>query len=259
MDVQRIENVAIPTAAAAVIGGATGYVTKKAFTKDGHMTRDLFYDMKDSFESINKNLIKKSDYLKELAELSDTEAIAKRAQEIGMAAMTPDERAKAVMMAFEKSKNGEKAVIELTGKGEKAANKYIADASKANNKKLYKFVKKNFDMLDIEILDKESKKDAIKRYLANRDVNAVKADFDAAIRRSDIEKMNVKKFIRTTFNDVYDKEAKGFKNGDEYKEIVSGFKRAARNLKLKQAGLFAGIASGIALVSSVITDQLANR
>ena len=259
MDVQRIENVAIPTAAAAVIGGATGYVTKKAFTKDGHMTKDLFYDMKDSFESINKNLVKKSDYLKELAELSDAETIAKRAREAGIAAYTPEEMAKAMTIAVENAKNGEKATIELTGKAAEVANKYIEDAYKANNKKLYKFVKKNFDMFDIEILEKESKKDAIKRYLASHDVNAVKADFDAAIRRSDIEKMNVKKFIRTTFNDVYDKEAKGFKKGDEYKEIVSGFKRAARSLKLKQAGLFAGIASGIALVSSVITDQLANR
>ncbi len=259
MDVQRIENVAIPTAAAAVVGGTTGYVTKKAFAKDGHMTKDLFYDIKDSFESQNKKLIDKSNLLKEIAENSDAVSIAKRAKELGMAAWTPEERVKAMAIALETAKAGEEPVVELTGKAAETANKYMAKAIAENNKKLRKFVKKNFDVLGIEANLDESKKAAIKRYLASHDAMAVKADFDQAIRRSDIEDMNIKKFIRTSFEEVFDKEAKGFKKGEDFKDTVKFFKRAGRNLKLKNAAFFAGIASGIALVSSVITDRLANR
>ena len=69
----------------------------------------------------------------------------------------------------------------------------------------------------------------------------------------------VKKALKEEFAEVFDASTKKFKKGEAFDESAKFFKRAALNMKLKQAGVFAGIASGIALVSSAIASKISNN
>ena len=257
MDVQRVESVAVPTVLAGVVGGATGYLTKKAFDKEGRISADLRKDMVDSFARTKESFIKEADSLDALAteDLTDIKGIITRGLEKDNAiiaqayanANTPEEMVEALKLA---EKNG----IDT--------NKYIEQATKENAKKsnkLFKFVKRNFKLLGVDRAKGQSKNDAIVEYLSTRDAKDVKADFNNAIEREKLENIKPGRYISNLFNKVYDRSTKGFKTDEASKEIVDGFKSAGRRMKLKQAGKFAGIASGIALVSSVIASKINNN
>ena len=256
MDVQRVESVAVPTLLAGAVGGATGYLTKKAFDKDGKMTADFRQYEVDSFNRTKESLFREADSLDALAaeDLTDIKGILTRGLEKDNAiiarayaeAKTPEEMVEALKLAEHNGIN---------------TNKYIEQATKENAKKsnkLFKFVKRNFKRLDVKQAEGQSKKDAIVEYLSTRNAEDVKADFNKAIDREKLEGKSASKFIRNLFNKVYDKEAKGFKTDEASKEIVDSFKAEAGKMKFKNAGKFAGIAAGIAFISSVIASKIEN-
>lgn len=256
MDVQRVESVAVPTVLAGVVGGATGYLTKKAFDKEGKMTADLRKDMVDSFTKTKESFIKEADSLDALAteDLTDIKGIITRGLE-------KDNAIIARAYAEAKTPKEMNEVLKHAEANGINVNKYIKQATKENAKKsnkLFKFVKRNFKLLGVDRAKGQSKNDAIVEYLSTRDAKDVKADFNNAIEREKLEGYNASKYIRNLFNKVYDKETKGFKKDEASKEIVDSFKSAGRRMKLKQAGKFAGIASGIALVSSLISSGVHN-
>ena len=257
MDVQRVESVAVPTVLAGAVGGATGYFTKKAFDKEGKITADLRKDMVDSFTRTKENLIKEADSLDALVaeDLTDIKGIITRGLEKDDAILA---------RAYAEAKTPQEMVEVLKHAEAKGidTNKYIEQATKENAKKsnkLFKFVKRNFKLLGVNQAEGQSKKEAIAEYLGTRNAMDVKKDFNTAIEREKLEGYNASKYIRNLFNKVYDKETKGFKKDEALKEIVDSFKSAGRRMKLKQAGKFAGIASGIALVSSVIASKINNN
>ncbi len=223
MDVKRIESVAIPTAIAGAGAGAAGFLAARAF-KDGQMTDKFVRYVADGLENNDKKLIKTADKLDKINPFITDEEIVKL--------------------------NGDR-------------NKVLAFADKklkAANAALEKFAKKHAKALGIVPEEGQSLSDAVKAFLKDKDAAAVKEIFLPESQRNLLENSgDYKKALKEEFAEVFDATTKKFKKGEAFDESAKFFKRAALNMKLKQAGVFAGIASGIALVSSAIASKISNN
>ncbi len=219
MDVNRIESIAIPTALAGVAAGGAGFVSAKAI-KNGEMTEKFTNYIADSFEKNDKKLMKTADKLDKINPFITDED-----------------------------------VIKLNGDREKVlafADKKLKSAHAA----LEKFANKHAKALGIVPEEGQTMKDAVKAFLKDKDAAAVKEIFLPESTRRILENADYKKAIKDEFAEAFDSTKKQFKKGSE--ESAKFFKRAALNMKLKQAGVFAGLASGVALVSSAIASKISN-
>jgi len=222
MDVKRIESVAVPTAIASLAAGAAGYMATKPI-KNGEMTDEFVKYIEDGFKSSDRKLFKKADSLDKLNPLLTEEEL--------------------------RSFNGD---------ANRCAEYFKAKCAKVD-KALEKFARKNAEALGIKPAEGQSLTDAVKAYLTGKNAAAVKEDFLPSSMRKIFENTDYAGSVREEFAEVYDSAAKQFKNSETAKESAQWFKRLARNMKLKQAGVFAGLAGGVALVSSAIASKIASK
>ncbi len=223
MEVDRISSVAVPTALAGAVAGATGFVTAKAVNKDGQITDKFVNYVADSFEKSDKKLMKEADKLDKINPFLTDEDVIK----------LKGDRKKVLAFAEKKMKNAEAA--------------------------LNKFATKHAKALGIVPEEGQTLQDAVKAFLKDKDAAAVKEAFLPESMRYAIENSDYKGAVREEFAEVFDSAKKQFKKGEAFDESAKFFKKAAMNMKLKQAGIFAGVASGIALISSAIASKIASK
>lgn len=222
MDVKRIESVAVPTAVAGVAAGAAGFVSARAI-KDGQMTDKFVKHITTALDNADKKLIKTADSLDKINPLVTEEEIAM-----------------------------------FNGNGEKFA-AYLKNKMAKADKALQKFVTKHAEALEIQPKENQSLKDAVKEFLKDKNAQSVKELFLPEFMRNAIENADNEGFVREAFTEAYDSSAKKFRKGEVVDDTVRFFKKHAMDMKLKQAGIFAGIAGGIALISSAIASKIASK
>ncbi len=223
MDVKRIDSVAVPTAIAGVAAGATGFITARAIDKEGQMTDRFVKHIVNAMDKADNKLLKTADSLDKINALVGEEE---------MAAFNGDGEA---LLAHVKKK--------------------MAKADKA----LEKFVRKHAEALDIQPKEKQSLKEAVKEFLQDKNAQKVKELFLPGYMRKALETADNEKLVKEMFAESFDSATKKFKKDEALKDTVNFFKKHAMDMKLKQAGLFAGIAGSIALVSSAMASRIVSK
>ena len=237
MDVNKVENSliysALPTTAVAAGAGIVGYMTPKMVDKSGNL--DPF------FHAYNASNLLKSD----IVQLSDA---------VYLDSINPyitEEEIKALNHDHDK-------VFKFAEKKMKNANKALED-----------FVAEHAEELDIKPKDGQRLKDAVKEFLKDKNVQAVK-DIMFPNRKplvkgykpiEDVLEENIrnpKKYLETvreTFKEVFDSSTKKFKEGAD-KETVEFFKKSLRNLKMQNAKTYAYVGGGFAFIGALVANLL---
>ena len=237
MDVKRVENSlinsALPTAAVAAGAGLVGYMTPKMVDKSGNLN--------PYFHAYNAGNLLQSD----VVQLSDAAYLD------SLNPYITEEEIKALNHDHDK-------VL-------KYAEKKMNNANKA----LENFVTEHAEELDINPKDGQRLKDAVKEFLKDKDVQAVKDIMFPAQKPlidgyKPIEEFladnvrNPKKYldtIRETFDEVFDASTKKFKEGAD-KETVEFFKKSLRNLKVQNAKIYAYVGGGFAFAGALVANLL---
>lgn len=226
VDSSRFNSVAVPTVLAGVTTGAAGFLTART-VKYNKMTDKFANYMADGFEKRDRKMYNAALSLDKINPFITDEDVAKIVAKKGG-------REELIAFAQKKMKNARKA--------------------------MEKFASKHAGALGIQPAKGQSKKEAVRAFLADKDAQALKEAFlPSAMRRAMMYNDNYKAMLEDEFAEVFDKSKRAFKDGEQFKESVAFFKRAALNFKVKQAGLFAGIGAGIALASSAIATKIANK
>lgn len=137
--------------------------------------------------------------------------------------------------------------------------KLLETKTQKRNKAIEKFVIQNSSELGIEPQKGQTLKEAAREFIKGKSIEEIKEAFLPSVMRRAMETTDYKQLYKDTFADAYDSTAKKFKKGEEFDEIARMFKKCGRQMKMTIGGTWAAVAGAIALTSSIIATQIANK